>query len=405
VASSAEHRHAYHELLFSTPGLEAFISGVLLEDAMLRGQAPEGIPLPEWLRQRGIILGVTVDQGPVALPGFPGETITEGLDALRERLADCCAFGARFTAWRAELAVADEAVPSACWQHATAHAIARYAALSQEAGLVPVVQLKVCMETDSLVRGAAVTSETLQSVFTELHAHRIRLDSLLLYAEMVGAGPSGPLRMRVEPMANAMVSWFRRVVPAAVPGIVFMPGSLNLPLATLGKQPWRFIPAYSPQALWQHMGVLTPEAEQAAWRAVCAWMSDPQTMKPPLQAVETLVLETLAPTTWPHNADPSARAASRELRELISGRQRDVTRVLGTTLGEWQRHHGIAARPQGIPLDSLLAYAKAGGPVHACGRVMACPRVPGHHRSGTCRSGIACPPKLPRGVSSWETRH
>ena len=149
VPSTEENRRAYRELLFTTPGVEAFISGIILYDETMRQQAQDGSAFPALLEQRGIIPGIKVDKGTIALPGFPGETITEGLDGLRDRLAEYRTLGARFTKWRAVITIGDGIPTSFCLQ-ANAHALARYAALSQEAGLVPIVEPEVLMDGETL---------------------------------------------------------------------------------------------------------------------------------------------------------------------------------------------------------------------------------------------------------------
>ena len=148
VPSTEENRRAYRELLFTTPGVEAFISGIILYDETMRQQAQDGTAFPTLLEQRGIIPGIKVDKGTIALPGFPGETITEGLDGLRDRLAEYRTLGARFTKWRAVITIG-EGIPTSFCLQANAHALARYAALSQEAGLVPIVEPEVLMDGDN----------------------------------------------------------------------------------------------------------------------------------------------------------------------------------------------------------------------------------------------------------------
>jgi fructose-bisphosphate aldolase class I len=185
VPSTEENRRAYRELLFTTPGIEAFISGIILYDETMRQKAQDGTPFPALLEQRGIMPGIKVDKGTIALPGFPGETITEGLDGLRERLAEYRTLGARFTKWRAVITIGEGLPTSFCLQ-ANAHALARFATLSQEAGLVPIVEPEVLMDGDNtLERCEEVTAATLQEVFTQLRAHRVLLEGMVLKPTMV----------------------------------------------------------------------------------------------------------------------------------------------------------------------------------------------------------------------------
>jgi fructose-bisphosphate aldolase class I len=246
VPSTEENRRAYRELLFTTPGVEAFISGIILYDETMRQTAQDGTPFPALLAQRGIIPGIKVDKGTVALPGFPGETITEGLDGLRGRLTEYRDLGARFTKWRAVITIG-EAIPSVWCIQANAHALARYAALSQEAGLVPIVEPEVLMDgTHTIERCAEVTEATLLEVFAQLHAHRVLLDGMLLKPNMVLSGKECPQQASVDAVATATVECFRRVVPAAVPGIVFLSGGQSAKQATahlnamnaMGEHPW-----------------------------------------------------------------------------------------------------------------------------------------------------------------------
>ena len=190
--------------------------------------------------------GSKVDKGTIALPGFPGETITEGLDGLRDRLAEYRTLGARFTKWRAVITIG-EGIPTSFCLQANAHALARYAALSQEAGLVPIVEPEVLMDGDNtLERCEEVTAATLQEVFTQLRAHRVLLEGMVLKPNMVVPGKGCPQQASVDEVAEATVRCFRRVIPAAVPGIVFLSGGQSAKRATehlnamnaMGEHPW-----------------------------------------------------------------------------------------------------------------------------------------------------------------------
>ena len=246
VPSTEENRRVYRELLFTAPGIEAFISGIILYDETLRQKAQDGTPFPALLAERGIIPGIKVDKGTIEPPGFPGETITEGLDGLRGCLAEYRDLGARFTKWRAVITIGEEIPTTFCLQ-ANAHALARYAALSQEAGLVPIVEPEVLMDGDNTIeRCAEVTEATLQEVFAQLHAHRVLLEGMLLKPNMVLPGKGCPQQASAEEVAEATITCFRRVVPAAVPGIVFLSGGQSAKQATenlnamnaMGEHPW-----------------------------------------------------------------------------------------------------------------------------------------------------------------------
>ena len=224
VASTEETRRAYREVLLSTPGLDAFISGVILYDETLRQKTSAGVPFVEFLTGRGIIPGIKVDKGAKPLAGFPGEKITEGLDGLRERLAEYAALGARFTKWRAVLTIGPQIPTRTCVQ-SNVEALARFAALSQEAGLVPVVEPEVLMDGEhSIERHYEVTEVALRALFQELFAHRVHQEMLLLKVNMVLSGTLCPRQASV--MEAAQITWrcMQRAVPTAVPGIVFLSG-------------------------------------------------------------------------------------------------------------------------------------------------------------------------------------
>jgi len=232
VESSEGNRRAYRELLFTTPGLGEFISGVILFDETLRQQAADGTPLVEILDRNGIIAGIKVDAGAKPLAGAPGEKVTEGLDGLRDRLAEYVTLGARFTKWRAVLAIGD-GLPSRQCIDANAEALARYAALSQEAGLVPIVEPEVLMDGDHTIERCFEVSEAvLHSVFAALSRHRVVLEDMLLKPSMVLSGKDCPKQADVQTVAAQTVRCLRRAVPAAVPGIVFLSGGQSDEVAT-----------------------------------------------------------------------------------------------------------------------------------------------------------------------------
>jgi len=252
VESTEENRRAYRELLFTAEGAADFISGVILYDETLRQSASDGRPFPEVLAGRGIIPGIKVDKGAKPMAGFAGEKITEGLDGLRDRLNEYRQLGARFAKWRAVITIA-HAVPSRANIQANAHALARYAALCQEAGLVPIVEPEVLMDGDhDIARCAVVTARTLQAVFDALFRQRVDLEGMLLKPNMVISGLECPEQAPVETVAARTIDCFRRVVPAAVPGIVFLSGGQSSQIATahlnamnaLGEQPWELSFSY-----------------------------------------------------------------------------------------------------------------------------------------------------------------
>ena len=244
--STEASRRAYREMLFATPGLGEYISGVILFDETIRQQASDGTPLAEVLARRGIIPGIKVDKGAKALAGFPGDKVTEGLDALRDRLAEYGRLGARFTKWRAVITIGPE-IPSRTCLTANAHALARFAALSQEAGLAPIVEPEVLMDGDhSIDRHCEVTETILEIVFQSLFEHGVRLEAMLLKPNMVLAGAECPQQADVAAAAEATLRCMQRTVPAAVPGIVFLSGGQSDMRATehlnavnrLGSAPW-----------------------------------------------------------------------------------------------------------------------------------------------------------------------
>jgi fructose-bisphosphate aldolase, class I len=243
---SEESRRGYRELLFTTPGLAEFISGVILFDETIRQKAADGTPLVEVLARQRIVPGIKVDTGAKALAGFTGEKVTEGLDGLRERLAEYARVGARFTKWRAVITIAAK-IPSRACLEANAHALARFAALSQEAGLVPIVEPEVLMDGDHAIeRDFEVTKSILKLVFASLFEHRVRLEAMLLKPNMVLAGKDNPQQGSVTLASEMTLRCLLHTVPAAVPGIVFLSGGQSDVRATehlnainkIGKAPW-----------------------------------------------------------------------------------------------------------------------------------------------------------------------
>ena len=224
LKSTEETRESYREMLFTTAGISQFISGVILFDETLRQKMKNGIPMPEELAKEGIIPGIKVDEGAVALAGFPGEKITQGLDGLRERLAEYVELGARFTKWRAVITIGN-GIPTPGCIRANAGALAMFAALSQEAGLVPIVEPEVLMDgSHTIERCEEVITDVLNTVFDALIDHRVVLEQMLLKTGMVLSG-KGCIEQAGDPqIAEATIRCLRRTVPAAVPGVVFLSG-------------------------------------------------------------------------------------------------------------------------------------------------------------------------------------
>jgi fructose-bisphosphate aldolase class I len=252
VESTEDNRRAYRELLFTTDGVEEYISGVILFDETLRQSASDGTPFPKLLESRGITPGIKVDKGAKPLALAANETVTEGLDGLRERLAEYYELGARFTKWRATYSVGDGR-PSEYAAWTNAHALARYAALSQEAGLVPIVEPEVLMDgSHSIDEAAKATGRALQAVYTELHDQRVDLYGTLLKPNMVLSGYDASVRAGVDEVAEATLDVLTRHVPAAVPGIVFLSGGQTDEDATAhlnamnarGPHPWELSFSY-----------------------------------------------------------------------------------------------------------------------------------------------------------------
>jgi fructose-bisphosphate aldolase, class I len=252
VENTEEHRRGYREMLFTAPGAEDWIGGVIMFDETLRQKSGDGVPFPRLLADRGIVPGIKVDAGAKPLAGFPGETVTEGLDGLRKRLEEYRGLGAGFAKWRAVIAIG-ERIPSAFCIEANAHALARYAALCQEADIVPIVEPEVLMDGNhDLDRCEAVTSAVLVEVFGALARHGVALEGIVLKPNMVVAGQDCPKQPSVEEVAEATIRCLRRYVPAAVPGIAFLSGGQSEEEATanlnamnaIGPHPWELSFSY-----------------------------------------------------------------------------------------------------------------------------------------------------------------
>jgi fructose-bisphosphate aldolase class I len=266
--STEETRRTYREMLFTTAGMADYISGVILFDETIRQARADGTPFASYLTDLGIVPGIKVDKGAKALAGFPGETVTEGLDGLRERLEEYYGLGARFSKWRAVITIGDS-IPSDFCLLANAHALARYAALCQEAGIVPIVEPEVLMDGGhTLERCETATAAALRALFEQLDAHRVDLTGIVLKPNMVISGTECSDRAGVQEVAEATVRCLTANVPDAVPGIAFLSGGQSAEEATahlnainaLGAHPWQLTFSYG-------------RALQAP--ALSAWKGDP----------------------------------------------------------------------------------------------------------------------------------
>ena len=252
VASTEENRRAYRDVLFTTAGVGEFISGVILFDETIRQKTRDGRTFVAALEQEGIIPGIKVDKGAKPMANFPGEKITEGLDGLRERLAEYRQLGARFAKWRAVIGIGEK-IPTRRCIETNAELLARYAALCQEADLVPIVEPEVLMDgSHAIERHFDVTEQTLQSVFHALAEYRVALEAMLLKPNMVLSGKDCAQQAPVQEVAEATVLCMKRVVPAAVPGLVFLSGGQTDLQATehlnamnrLDQVPWQLSFSY-----------------------------------------------------------------------------------------------------------------------------------------------------------------
>jgi fructose-bisphosphate aldolase class I len=253
IESNENSRRAYREMLFTTKGLEEAISGVILFDETLRTAASDGTPFAQVLSKKGIIPGIKVDKGPIEIPGFPGETVTEGLDGLRGRVKEYKELGAKFAKWRAVITIG-AGIPTYTCLEANAHALARYAALCQEGGIVPIVEPEVLLDGDhSIERCQEVSEQTLKVTFTALFLHRVHLEGMILKPSMVVSGKENPRQAGVDEVAERTLRCLKRTVPGAVPGIAFLSGGQSAVSATehlnamntLGPHPWQVSFSYA----------------------------------------------------------------------------------------------------------------------------------------------------------------
>jgi len=253
IESNENNRRAYRELLFTTKGLEEAVSGVILFDETLRTAASDGTPFAQILSKKGIIPGIKVDKGPVDIPGFPGETVTEGLDGLRARVKEYRELGAKFAKWRAVITIGDGIPTYTCLQ-ANAHALARYAALCQEGGIVPIVEPEVLLDGNHAIeRCEEVTEETLRITFSALMEQRVHLEGMILKPSMVVSGKANARQAGVDEVAERTIRCLKRTVPGAVPGIAFLSGGQSAVSATehlnkmnqMGPHPWEVSFSYA----------------------------------------------------------------------------------------------------------------------------------------------------------------
>ena len=233
LASTEEHRRVYRDLLITAPGSAEFISGMILYDETMRQSTGKGVPFPKALSDQGIMPGIKVDKGTKALAWHPGEVVTEGLDGLRERLAEYRQLGAKFAKWRAVITIGKGIPTSACIRVNT-HALARYAALCQEAGIVPMVEPEVLMDADNTIDTCyEVTATTLRKLFAELTKQDVAIEHTILKVNMVVSGKLCPVQAGVAEVAEKTVKCLRETVPSNLPGIVFLSGGQSAELATI----------------------------------------------------------------------------------------------------------------------------------------------------------------------------
>ena len=277
VESTAQNRRDYREMLFRSDGM-TFISGVILYDETIRQNAADGTPLVKLIEQAGSIPGIKVDEGTQPLPGCPGETVTVGLDRLADRLAAYYALGARFAKWRAVIDLDKDRIPSMTAVHVNAHALGRYAALCQAAGLVPIVEPEVLMDGDhDIGRCFDVTRRVMNEVFRELRIQRVALEGMILKPNMVVSGQKCPVQAGVTEVADRTVQLLKECVPAAVPGVAFLSGGQSDAVATAhldainrrGPLPWMLTVSYgralqaAPQRVWAGRTANVPAAQRA----------------------------------------------------------------------------------------------------------------------------------------------
>ncbi|KAF1690812.1 class I fructose-bisphosphate aldolase [Pseudoxanthomonas taiwanensis] len=273
IENTEENRRAYRELLLTTPKLSEHISGAILYDETLRQSTRDGVPFARYMAEHGMIPGIKVDKGTVPLAGFPGELVTEGLDGLRGRLEEYYRLGARFAKWRAVINIGED-IPTGTCIDANTHALARYAALCQEQGLVPMVEPEVLMDGDHDIETCyEVTEAVLRSLFAALYEQNVLLEGTILKASMVISGKDCPEQADVQEVAESTLMCLKSTVPAILPGIVFLSGGQSDEAATahldamnrLGPNPWPLSFSYG-RAMQQAALKLWAQDMQGNWR-------------------------------------------------------------------------------------------------------------------------------------------
>ncbi len=278
IRSTPESRRDYRELLFTAPGSADFISGVIMYDETIHQHDSGGMPLPEILLRQGIIPGIKVDTGAKPLAGAEGETVTEGLDGLRDRLRDYRAIGARFAKWRAVIRITDQ-LPSQRCVSANVHALGRYAILCQEQDIVPIVEPEVLIEGNHTIdRCSEVTANVLHSVFNALYEQKVSLEGMLLKPNMILSGSACPTQASVTEVADATLRCLLRHVPAAVPGVVFLSGGQSDVMATKHLDAISRIPASKPWKISFSYGRALQD------QALATWSSNEKRYRPAQQA-------------------------------------------------------------------------------------------------------------------------
>jgi fructose-bisphosphate aldolase class I len=282
LESNENNRRAYREMLFTTKGIEEAISGVIMFDETIRTSASDGTPFPQVLSKKGIIPGIKVDKGTIDMPEFPGEVVTEGLDGLRGRIKEYRELGAKFAKWRAVISIGN-GIPTATCINANAQSLARYAALCQEGGLVPIVEPEVLLDgSHTIERCEEVTEETLRVVFASLAGHRVHLEGMILKPSMVVSGKDCPRQAGTEEVAERTIRCLKRSVPAAVPGIAFLSGGQSAERATehlnamncMGPHPWEVSFSYAralqdpPLKIWKGEAGNVSAAQKAFYHRV-----------------------------------------------------------------------------------------------------------------------------------------
>lgn len=298
IENSEKNRQAYRQMLFTSNGIGKYISGAILFDETIHQKTDDGTPFVDVLKKNGVIAGIKVDTGAKPLAGSPKEKITEGLDGLRERLQAYYELGARFTKWRAVITIG-QGIPTRYCMIANAEGLARYAALSQECGLVPIVEPEVLMDGDHTIeRCFDVTENTLHTVFNSLFEHHISLEGMLLKPNMVISGKECSKQASAEEVAEMTIKCFKRTVPAAVPGIVFLSGGQTSEQATanlnainaMGEHPWKLSFSYgralqdAPLKTWSGKKDNVSKAQQAfIHRAKCNGAAADGTYQPAME--------------------------------------------------------------------------------------------------------------------------